>query len=150
MPKMALKIPPVIQLVFFMLLAYWLATTFHGPVWPLAIAGLPLTAAGLFFMLGGLIACRRAKTTVDPRIPDKAQCLVRRGVFKYSRNPMYLGMVLLLTAFCCYLHEIYAFITIPMLWLSLQELQIKPEEQALHALFGDSYLQYCQQVRRWL
>ena len=150
MPSLALKIPPVIQLVITLILAYLLAKFYHGPAWPLAIAALPLTVAALFFMLGGVIACRRAQTTVDPRDPSKAQCLVRRGVFKYSRNPMYLGMLLLQTAFCCYLHEIHAFVTVPLLWFSLRELQIKSEEQSLNELFGESYLQYCQQVRRWL
>jgi protein-S-isoprenylcysteine O-methyltransferase Ste14 len=63
---------------------------------------------------------------------------------------MYLGMLLLQTAFCCYLHELHAFVTVPLLWLSLRELQIKSEEQSLQVLFGESYQQYCQQVRRWL
>lgn len=150
MPSLALKIPPVIQLVITIMLAFLIAKYYPGPVWPLAIVALPLTIAALFFMLGGIIACRRAQTTVAPRDPNRTQCLVRRGVFKYSRNPMYLGMLLLQTAFCCYLHEIYAFVTIPLLWLSLRELQIKSEEQALLALFGDNYQQYCQQVRRWI
>jgi protein-S-isoprenylcysteine O-methyltransferase Ste14 len=150
MPSLALKIPPVIQLLTTLLLAYLLAISYHGPVWPLAIAALPLAAAAFFFMLGGVIAFRRSQTTVDPRDPSKAQCLVRRGVFKYSRNPMYLGMLLLQTAFCCYLHEVYAFVTVPLLWLSLRELQIKSEEQSLLALFGEGYQQYCQQVRRWI
>lgn len=150
MPSLALKIPPVIQLLTTLLLAYLLAKSYHGPVWPLAFAALPLAAAAFFFMLGGVIAFRRSQTTVDPRDPSKAQCLVRRGVFKYSRNPMYLGMLLLQTAFCCYLHEVYAFVTVPLLWLSLRELQIKSEEQSLLALFGEGYQQYCQQVRRWI
>jgi len=59
MPSLALKIPPVIQLLVTLMLAYLLASYYHGPVWPLAIAALPLTAAALFFMLGGVIACRR-------------------------------------------------------------------------------------------
>lgn len=114
------------------------------------------TAAQLVFglavvlIVAGIISFRMAKTTVDPTHPEKATTIVNTGVYKFTRNPMYLGFLLGLLAFVLNLANPITLIFLPMFLLYMNQFQIKPEERALTALFGESYLQYCKTVRRWI
>jgi len=76
--------------------------------------------------------------------------LVARGIYRYSRNPMYLGFLLLLTALACYLMNAAAFILLPLFLLYMNRFQIVPEERHLLQKFGTEYQAYTTQVRRWL
>ena len=92
----------------------------------------------------------KAKTTVNPTAPSNANTLVIKSLYRYSRNPMYLGMLLILSAWLAWLGNIAAFpILILFVWY-MTEFQIKPEEQALTEKFGDEYQAYCKKVRRWI
>ena len=110
----------------------------------------------LFFCLSALVAIpaiagfRSAGTTVDPRYPDKASRLVVGGVYRYSRNPMYLGLLLLLIAWAVYLSNLLALAGLPAFVLGMNRLQIRPEEEAMAARFGDEYRAYRESVRRWI
>ena len=114
------------------------------------------TAAQLVFglavvlIVAGIISFKMAKTTVDPTHPEKATTIVNTGVYKFTRNPMYLGFLLGLLAFVLNLANPITLIFLPMFLLYMNQFQIKPEERALTALFGESYLQYCKTVRRWI
>ena len=112
-------------------------------------ASIPLVT-GTVFCLGGVMAFRVAKTTVDPRTPEKASALVTSGVYRYSRNPMYVAFALFLLAWAIYLATPWSFGGVAGFVLLMDRLQIPSEEQALESLFGEDFRRYQAQVRRWL
>ncbi|MGH1487377.1 MAG: methyltransferase family protein [Cellvibrionaceae bacterium] len=109
-----------------------------------------LIALGILFNLAAVISFKMAKTTVNPIRPESASSLVKSGIFKLSRNPMYVGMALFLAAWSAYLASPFSIILIIGFILYMTHFQIKAEEQALTILFGEEYLLYKQQVRRWI
>lgn len=150
---MALKIPPVAQTLVAALLILLLAWAL--PSWRVEIAGRSLAA----FLLGLVAAIviglavsgfGAAKTTVDPRYPERATNLVTGGIYMVSRNPMYLGMALLLTAFAVYLGTPAGLVIVAAFILYMNAFQIRPEEAQLRAKFGEAYEAYCARVRRWI
>jgi len=92
----------------------------------------------------------RAHTTVNPLDPTKASRLVTGGVFQISRNPMYLGMLLLLVGWAIGLGSASPWLILPIFVGVITFFQIIPEEQALQSLFGTEYLPYRQRVARWI
>jgi protein-S-isoprenylcysteine O-methyltransferase Ste14 len=107
-----------------------------------ALAGLCIAMAVAGFV--------RARTTVDPRHPERSEVLVTGGVYRLSRNPMYLGSALLLAAWGAYLANALAW-AMPLLFVAwVTWFQIRPEERALQARFGDAYARYRRMVRRWI
>ncbi|HYD75073.1 isoprenylcysteine carboxylmethyltransferase family protein [Ramlibacter sp.] len=109
-----------------------------------------LVVAGLSFDLLGLVAFRSSRTTVNPLAPQRASALVTSGVYRITRNPMYLGMALLLLAWALYLSSWLALLGPIAFVLYITRFQILPEERALRAIFGDEFTRYAAQVRRWL
>jgi len=105
---------------------------------------------GVFFSLSGVFAFNKAQTTVDPRTPDKISSLVSTGIYKISRNPMYVGFVFFLLAWSMFLLSPFSFIGIICFIIYLNRFQIEPEERALKEIFGEQYLTYLSTVRRWL
>ena len=97
-----------------------------------------------------MLGFRRAKTTVNPLKPDAASALVVRGVYRWTRNPMYLAMLLLLIAWVCIVSNWAALAMLPLFVAYLNRFQIGPEERALQARFGAEFESYRRQVRRWL
>lgn len=91
----------------------------------------------------------RARTTVNPLHPEKANILVTTGLYEWTRNPMYLGMLLVLLGWAIVLGSISPFIALPIFTVVLTIQQIIPEEIALEHKFGKSYSDYKQSVRRW-
>jgi protein-S-isoprenylcysteine O-methyltransferase Ste14 len=87
---------------------------------------------------------------MNPIKPSAASSLVTGGVFRFTRNPMYLSLLLYLLAWAAYLSNWLALLFVPVFVLYINELQIKPEERALSALFGAEYASYKGRVRRWL
>ena len=135
-------------------LAMWLvaqlAPAFVGnAVWGLVLAG-GFAGMGVLVALLGVLAFRQANTTVDPRVPQQSSSLVIRGIYRYSRNPMYLGFLLLLIAWGCYLQSGVALLLLPLFVLYMNRFQITPEERHLLHKFGADYQAYLTQVRRWL
>ena len=144
--------PPLVALV--LAGAMWLlalvtpAIAVPSPLrWFVAAA---LLGVGLAFDVLGLVAFRRARTTVNPLRPQRASSLVMEGVYRRTRNPMYVGMVFVLAAFAVLLAAPVALLG-PVGFVGyITRLQIKPEEQVLLRLFGDDYRAYCARVPRWL
>src|SRR5699024_906765 len=95
-------------------------------------------------------AMHQARTTLLPFDPSLARVLVTRGVFRYSRNPIYLGDALLLLAWAIWLGNGLALLMWPLFIGYMTLVQIRAEERALQHKFGADFTQYCQQVRRWL
>ena len=111
---------------------------------------LALAAAGACFDLGGLVAFRKAKTTVNPLTPTRSSAVVSTGVYRLTRNPMYLGLVLILLGLAVYLASPWALLGPLVFAAYITRFQIIPEERALAARFGAAYTAYCARVRRWL
>jgi protein-S-isoprenylcysteine O-methyltransferase Ste14 len=107
--------------------------------------------AGLAVCLAAVVPFRRAGTTVDPTRPERASTLVTRGIFSVSRNPMYLGMLLVLAGWGLFLANWLPLLVAPPAFvLYLNRFQIAPEERALAAAFGNAYAEYASRVRRWI
>ena len=153
MQALELKIPPLVLVALFAL-AMWLLAQLVPPLalpsyWGLVLACI-FASVGVAVAVSGVLAFRRVNTTVDPRVPQQTSSLVARGIYRYSRNPMYLGFLLLLTALACYLMNAAAFILLPLFVLYMNRFQIAPEERFLLQKFGAEYQSYTTQVRRWL
>ncbi|MCS4309294.1 protein-S-isoprenylcysteine O-methyltransferase Ste14 [Rheinheimera pacifica] len=153
MKALELKIPPLVLVVLFALamclLAQLLPPWALPEVWRLILAS-SFAVAGVVVALWGVLAFHRANTTVDPRVPQQTSSLVARGIYRYSRNPMYLGFLLLLAALACYLMGAAALLLLPLFVLYMNRFQIVPEERYLLQKFGAEYQAYSTQVRRWL
>lgn len=153
MPSLALRIPPAVQLVLFAALMWGLANVTPNlgldrslQVW--LYRG--LTVLGGLIVILGWWDFRRARTTVDPTRPHKASSLVVTGVYRLSRNPMYLGFGLLLLGWAAFLDNGYSLLLLPLFVAGLTQLQIKPEEKALRQRFGEEWEDYARRVRRWI
>lgn len=147
------RIPPLLLAGMLAILMWLLSTVTWSVAMPEIIriigALIPL-AVGTVFCVGGVMAFRVAKTTVDPRTPEKASALVISGVYRYSRNPMYVAFALFLLAWAIYLASPWSLAGVAGFVLFMDRLQIPAEEQALESLFGDDFRRYQAQVRRWL
>ncbi|HTL28265.1 MAG TPA: isoprenylcysteine carboxylmethyltransferase family protein [Tepidisphaeraceae bacterium] len=148
-----LKIPPPIVALTTALLMWfvtWLtpSMTFAVPA-RRVIAG-SLFLVGLMISIMGVVSFKRARTTVNPMHPDRASSLVTAGIYKVTRNPMYLGLLIGLVACSIYLSNAVALVFLPLFVLYMNRFQIRAEERALADLFGDEFAGYRLRVRRWL
>lgn len=114
---------------------------------PLALL---LLIAGLGLMLVAAASFFIAKTTINPLRPARASCLVSTGIFSLSRNPIYLGDLLVLAGWLLWLGNWLNLGVLVLFVCYLNRFQIDPEERALSQLFGDDYRAYCARVRRWI
>ena len=126
------------------------------------IQPMPLTAllrwlmAFVFAVTGGSIiyiafrAFRMAATTGSPKNPAASSTLVNTGIFAISRNPVYLGMLLVMLAICLALNNLFGLIAPLLFTLYITRFQIIPEERALNKVFGEEFVAYRQKVRRWI
>jgi protein-S-isoprenylcysteine O-methyltransferase Ste14 len=113
------------------------------------VAGV-LLIVGLLLMFVAVASFFAAKTTVNPLRPSRASSLVTTGIFRISRNPMYLGDLLVLAALAVWLgNAVNVVLPVLFVWY-IDRFQIIPEERALAKLFGENYAAYCSGVRRWL
>jgi protein-S-isoprenylcysteine O-methyltransferase Ste14 len=153
MQVLELKIPPPAALL-----------VIAGAMWAVSLAGLSLglrdpiriVVAGTIALIGAsidlfsAISFRRAKTTVNPMKPEKTSALVTSGAYRFSRNPMYVGLVFLLVAWAVFLSSAWALAGPLVFVLYINRFQIAPEERVLTATFGTAYSAYKSSVRRWL
>ena len=95
-------------------------------------------------------AFNRQKTTVNPLEPRQASSLVSSGIFKYSRNPMYLGMLIILLALSFKFNLVGGIVISLFFYLFITKFQILPEEEAMNELFGDEFIEYSNRTRRWI
>lgn len=149
---MKLKLPPVVVLSMFAGLMYLLAEFL--PFGDFVFFGQQYLMLGLVafaFMIGvfAILQFVSSKTTVDPMAPNKAAKLVTSGLYKFSRNPMYLAMLLLLLAFGIWLGNAFNTLLAAGFVAFMNRFQIIPEEEALKQLFGKEYQDYVARVRRW-
>ena len=109
-----------------------------------------LSVIGAATCLSGVISFRRAKTSVNPTKPYATSSLVVSGIYKYTRNPMYLGFLLLLLGWATFLSNLAPFALLPAFVVYMNHFQIRPEERALGSLFAQEYHAYHARVRRWI
>ena len=153
MPSLELKIPPPAMAMVAGLAMWWISRygVLEGvpPHWRIG-AALVVASVGAAFDVAGIIAFGRAKTTVNPMKPEKSAALVRSGVYRITRNPMYVGMVFILLAWAAYLASPWALFGPLVFAAYITRFQIKPEERVLAARFGGEFTSYQARVRRWL
>jgi len=147
------RVPPPVVALCFALLIWWAADYLpriaFAPGLKAVMVSL-LLVIGILFDLSGLAIFRRARTTINPVRPNKASALVQTGIYKVTRNPMYVGLVFVLGAWCLYLDSPLALIFVAGFILYITLFQIMPEERTLVELFGPEYREYQSRVRRWL
>ena len=120
-----------------------------GPSWRIAVA-LAFAVLGVAFSISGAVAFRRARTTKNPMKPQAASSLVVTGIYKLTRNPMYLGLALVLLGWAVFLWSPWALLGPVVFVAYISRFQISPEERVLGTLFGGEYSAYKARVRRWL
>jgi protein-S-isoprenylcysteine O-methyltransferase Ste14 len=153
MSVLELKIPPpIVALVVALLM--WLTPAVAGfmqiPHPARVLCAAVLVCVGQGIGIAGMIAFRRAKTTVNPVKASLASSLVTRGVYRYTRNPMYVGLSLTLLAWAVLLANPFAVLWVVVYVLYITRFQIIPEERVLTSLFGQEYEAYKVRVRRWI
>jgi len=109
-----------------------------------------LSFVGGVFAVPAIFLFRRAHTTVDPIKPAAASKIVTYGVYRFSRNPMYVGLLFVLAAWAVWLCNPLAFLFLPAFVIYMNRFQILPEERVLSAKFGSEFNAYMMSVRRWL
>lgn len=131
-------------------LARWAPLGLWPPVpWPLGlVAAAAIIAFALYTNISGFLAFRRAKTNVNPYKP--ALTVVRDGAFRYTRNPMYLGMILFVLGLGLLLSTLWGAIFAGALWAALHYWVVLREERYMAAKFPDAYRSFIAQTRRWL
>lgn len=153
MKALELKIPPPVAAALFAG-AMW-AISFVPPVLdvPGSVrnpAAMILALAGIAFVVAGMVSFALARTTINPMKPETTSSLVRSGLYGISRNPMYVGLLFVLSGWAVYLASAWALLG-PLAFVPyMNRFQIAPEERVLSALFGAEYAAYASKVRRWL
>jgi protein-S-isoprenylcysteine O-methyltransferase Ste14 len=147
------RIPPPIYAVGAAFLM-WLLNTYlplvHLPYGSLNKLGLVLIALAVLADIWSLLLFFRARTTPNPMKPQNSSQLVTTGLYRYTRNPMYVGMLVMLLGWAIYLGSLSPFFILPLFVWVINTQQILPEEKFLTEKFGASYRAYMQSVPRWL
>jgi len=150
---MELKVIPVLQVLIAMalmtLLSYYFPALHYSAALSIIVAILLLFIA-LVIAFFAIYSFKKHKTTVNPTKPETSSEVVNSGIYQYSRNPMYLAMLLALIAYACYLENPLNFTVCGLFIGYITRYQITPEERMLTKLFGQDYRDYKASVRRWL
>lgn len=147
-----LKVPPL-ALVFLIGALMWLISAYAmftiALPWRSTFA-IVVCTVGIAIVLAGVLTFRRAKTTVNPLTPQATTSMVTSGIYRFTRNPMYLGFLLVLAGWAMYLSNLLAFALLPLFVWYMSRFQIVPEERALGEKFSQAFTAYKGSVRRWL
>jgi len=150
---MELRVPPLALLLIAGVLMGLIALSTPPLPWSQTVrvvSGAAIASIGILIAISGVVAFRRARTTVNPMRPDGASSLVASGIYQYTRNPMYLGMLLVLIGWAAYLARPWALVVLPVFVIYMNRFQIGPEERVLAGIFGAEFDLYRNRVRRWI
>lgn len=153
MQRLELKVPPLVLVLLaggFMWLIAWAAPAFEFAFPARLICAVGAVVIGITVAGMGVLSFRMAKTTVNPMKPDSSSALVVTGIYRLTRNPMYLGFLWILLGWGIFLSNALAFLALPGFVLYMNRFQIEPEERALRRLFGQTFVTYVNHVRRWI
>lgn len=153
MKSLELKVPPVAQVI--VTAAAMAGVSKVVPALKFSLKGsaalaVGLGAIGLGSAILGVTQFKKAQTTPNPQALEEVSSLVTSGIYQYSRNPMYVGLVLILFSWALYLSHFLAFVLLPIFILYMTRFQIQPEERMLAQKFGKAYQTYKAKVRRWV
>jgi protein-S-isoprenylcysteine O-methyltransferase Ste14 len=153
MPRLELRIPPLALAAAFacaIALASAYAPLLRLPIRAHRFAAVSLAISGLAIAVAGVLQFRRARTTVNPTSPERTSVVVTTGLYRWSRNPMYLGMALILLGAAAWTSTLAGYLLVAGFCAYLTQFQIVPEERSLVASFGTEYGRYMARVRRWV
>lgn len=153
MQSLELKVPPpAVALVtaVLMWLVSWAVPVLGFAIPARIILAIILVVAGVITSIAGVATFARAKTTLNPTKPEASSSLVSWGVYSLTRNPMYLGLLLVLTGWAIFLSNALPFPFLPAYIVYINRFQIAPEERTLTSLFGREFVAYQSRVRRWI
>ena len=142
--------PPIVGLIFGILINY---TKDIFPILKIKnenIFGIFTIIVGLVCILSAINLFKKYQTTITPLNPSSATNLITNGIYKFSRNPMYLGMLLILAGISIIVNPIGGFLLMLIFLTYINKFQIIPEEKAMTDLFKDEFLEYKEKVRRWI
>lgn len=153
MKRFELLIPPplvmpLVGLIMWVVSKIFPAFTF-GSIQSIVVA-VAVALLGLAVSLVGIVAFRRAHTTIDPKHLTETSRLISSGIYRYSRNPMYLGVLLMLVGWAIYLGNVLSLLCTFIFIAYITRFQIIPEERLLGEKFEKEFLSYQRRVRRWL
>ncbi len=153
MQSLELKIPPPV-IAALVVISMWgislmtpsieIFTPYRVPV------AITIALVGIAFNVTGITSFRQAQTTINPMKPESASSLVNSGIYKITRNPMYVGFLFVLIAWAAFLSSLWALLGPLAFFLYISRFQIAPEERVLSSLFGTEYAVYKAKVRRWI
>ncbi len=153
MKALELKVPPLPLALGFGVLMWaidrWLPMQAERSLVRTVIALATLSLA-VGILIAAIIGFRKAKTTVDPMHPEAASAIVTAGIYRFTRNPMYLGFLFALISWAVFLGNVFSALMALLFFAYINRFQIAPEERALRARFGTSYERYLGSVRRWI
>ena len=143
-------IPPPIVTIVFLFVIFFTKDLFRFSVTLPSSSGFIIILVGLMIIFIAARQFKAVNTTINPIEPENASVLVNNGIFSYSRNPMYLGMLLTIIGFSI-IHNLLAIIAIMPIWIIyMTYFQIIPEEEAMEILFEEDFVNYCKKTRRWI
>ena len=153
MRALELKIPPPFVAVL-VGTAMWFASrggpSIELPLLARAFAFIAIALVGGATALAADLEFKRAKTTINPFKPENTSALVTSGIFRFTRNPMYVGLTLILLGWAAFLCSAWALAGPVVFVFYISRYQIAPEERVLSSKFGAEYAAYASRVRRWL
>lgn len=152
MRRLELLIPPPVVAAGFVGMV-WITARYdlvHAPFPAQWIVALTLVAAGTLISFLGIFALVRARTTINPTAPGSTTTVVSTGVYRLSRNPMYLGLAVAGLGFAIWKSALVGYPLLFACCAYLTRFQIIPEERALLARFGAEFREYMGEVRRWI
>ena len=148
---METKIPPPLVTLVFGMSIYFSREMFPAIEIQYSLyLGIFLLLSGFFILVSAVRLFRKDETTVNPLSPEQATKLVTDGIFKYSRNPMYLGMAIVLSSIAVFFNLLGGIILIALFCAYITKFQIIPEERAMRDLFSDDFDKYTKETRRWV
>ncbi len=151
--RLELLIPPPLYALAFAASMWLLDRSIPAATWlsePWTMIGVVLMAVGMLPAVAAFRCFRRFHTTANPHHPENASRLVTGGIYGYSRNPMYLSLLLALLGWAIHLGNLTALLFPPLFAAIVTRLQILPEERVLARRFDEEFHAYRQKVRRWL
>ena len=150
---MKLLIPPPIQALLSAILMWLISRYFQHANFSfkgMNIFALVFLIIAIIIIIMGIYKFREIKTTISPLEPNRTTSLVNTGIYGYTRNPMYLGLLLMLFSTALFLKNPICFLIIPLFILFITRNQILPEEESLDNIFREEYKNYKKKVRRWI